>query len=813
MKLGLPSVLATGSFSLTDQQTHENHYVPIWYQKRFLPVPGAQLFYLDLSPSIYPNGPGKSVSKRVPKSSFKTTDLYTTWPGGQPNDEIERLLFGEIDNSGAVAIRQLASGQPEDVHEAFEPFFEYLGAQKLRTPKGLDWINAHYSQLDQSGLMREMQHLLTLNLTIWSEGVREIVSAKESDVKFIITDHPVTLYNAACPPDAPACRYPNEPAVQWNGTQTIFPLDAEHCLILSHLDYANQADGLDLLAERQNARHLGRSLVRTDAWIRSRSLSREQVLAINYLLKSRARKHVAAPVEDWLYPEKEYAGDWSKIGEVLRPPADELWHFGGEMYVGYEDGSTHYQDPYGRTSGSHEYLKKTQPSDAIEDGAECGCGSGYSFAACCKDIPDAHRPTWSVASIRERNLMFVGKVKNILGLDSGKSWNDVRAELNDQHVTQIYRCLQALWPVDTNFRELWPRPDPRIFRAVYMGCIDPRTVVSSVLAWTSYFDEIVLLNPFVNPTCIRPEFSPVENPAQHRVQTLKNVMLLLDLEPFIRAGIVHFVPDPGELDFAFGKAMRDMATERVGDAGDVHDDTGIFKRLAQDDTERLFSRLPLKSISKIILKSSPHLDVADANEMARRIKERRADDPLALLQPVEPGKEQSQLMAFRCAPLELSMFMAQVTGAAVFMDLPVFWRQLHAATHDQPSAACWMPFTDLTDRLLFRLADDPREINRLRTSEGLSNFRGVFRTVSRLLVASQADIASQVEQLATATEVASLAAQDCWATDCPAGFARRLKVAIPEDGFSYAAVQRQVLTYGHESALKAVPLALFMEVP
>ncbi|CAI8900258.1 hypothetical protein EMIT0P74_30365 [Pseudomonas sp. IT-P74] len=35
--------------------------------------------------------------------------------------------------------------------------------------------------------------------------------------------------------------------------------------------------------------------------------------------------------------------------------------------------------------------------------------------------------------------MFVGKVKNVLGLDSGKSWGDVRAELNDEHVTQIYR--------------------------------------------------------------------------------------------------------------------------------------------------------------------------------------------------------------------------------------------------------------------------------------------------------------------------------------------------------------------------------------
>ena len=798
---------------MTDQQTHENHYVPIWYQKRFLSAPGAQFFYLDLSPPSYPKGQGKSLSKRVPKSSFKTTDLYTTWPEGQPNDEIERLLFGEIDNSGAVAIRQLATGHPADVHVAFKPFFEYLGAQKLRTPKGLDWINMHYSQLDQSGLMREMQHLLTLNLTTWSEGVREIVSAKGSDVKFIITDHPVTLYNAACPPQVVTCRYPSEPAVQWNGTQTIFPLDADHCLILSHLDYANQADGLDLLAERQNARHLGRSLVRTDAWIRSRSLSREEVVAINYLLKSRARKHIAAPVENWLYPENECDGDWSKIGEVLRPPADELWHFGGEMYVGYEDGSTHYQDQYGRTSGSHEYLKKNLSSNAIEDGDECGCGSGLQFEACCRDIPETHRPTWSVASIRERNLMFIGKVNNILGLDSGKSWSDVRAELNDEHVVQIHRCLLALWPSDTNFRELWPRPDPRVFRAVYMGCIDPRTVVTSVLAWTSYFDEIVLLNPFPNPSCIRPEFSPVENPAQHRAQTLKNVLILLELEPFIRAGIVHFIPDPGELDFAFGQAMRNVSISRRDHRGDIYDETGIFKRLAKDDTDRLLARLPLKSIISSIRKSSPHLDLADADKAAREFKESRSDDPLQLLQPFEPGKKHSQLMALRCAPLELCLFIAQVTGASVFTDLPVFWRQLNAATLAGTSARRWKPFTDSIENLPFELGNDLYAIHQLRTSQSLSDFRGIFRKLSRLLIVPNGDLDSEIEQLTTSIPAAFQKAQTCWPTKTQKNNKRRLKLVIPENGFANPAVQRLVLAYGHASALKNVSLALLIEAP
>ncbi|UVE18190.1 DUF4238 domain-containing protein [Pseudomonas sp. LS44] len=794
---------------MTAQQTHDNHYVPVWYQKRFLQEPNAQIYRLDLTPPVYHKGPARAINKKFPKSFFYTSDLYTTWPDGQPNDEIERLLFGDIDNEGAVAVRQMAEGKPEEVHSAFESFFAYIAAQKMRTPKGLEWIKQRYSGLDQNGLMTEMQYLLHLNLTLWSEGVREIVSAKDSDVKFIVTDHPVTLYNAACPPDSQACIYPNEPAAQWNGTQTIFALDANHCLIISHLDYANQKPGLDLLADRQNSRHLGRTIVNTLAWVRTRSLSREAVVAVNYLLKSRAHRYVAAAAEEWLFPEQQYSGDWAGVGEVLRPPSDELWHFGGEIYVGYQDGSTDYQDPYGRTSGSHEYLKKESKCFSIQDGDECGCGSGRTFEKCCKELPEAKRPSWSVASIRERNLMFIRAVRHILGLDSRKDWNDIRTELCDEHIVQIYKTLQGIWPPDTNFRELWPRPDPRTFRAVFMGCIDPRTVVASVLAWTSYFDEIIVLNPFQNPACIRPEYNPIHNPGQYKTQTLKNVLLLMFLEPFIEAGIVHLVPDPGELNYTFGKAMRYMAEARSGNPDLCRDETGFLRRLADDDLDRAHARLPHKALSNLIRRRRPELGEAEADQLAHDIQKSRADDPLALLQPVE----QSQLMVCRCSPLEFSMFMAQVTGAAVYTDLPVFWRQLNAAAQAGPSAACWERFTAATEQLPFALPDDHQQALQLRTADTFLDVRRVFRSLLGTLIAPEGDVAVQAEQLALEAEEAFAAAQERWRTEISPGFALRLRLSVPEGGAAYAPAQRLVLTYGPDNALQTVPMALLVDAP
>ena len=77
-----------------------------------------------------------------------------------------------------------------------------------------------------------------MHCTIWTEGVREIISAEDADVKFIISDHPVTIYNHAAPPDARTCAYPHDPPIALKASQTIFPLIRDCCLILTNLEYA-----------------------------------------------------------------------------------------------------------------------------------------------------------------------------------------------------------------------------------------------------------------------------------------------------------------------------------------------------------------------------------------------------------------------------------------------------------------------------------------------------------------------------------------------------------------------------------------------
>ncbi len=524
--------------------THRNHYVPQWHQKRFLTDATTRLFYLDLAPQriLLPDGREvgpPALQQNSPRFCFWGQDLYTTVFGGVENDEVQRFLFGAIDNDGATATRAVVEGDLRKIHDLFQRFFEYLNAQKLRTPKGLDWIRGQYPQLDQLRLMIEMQHLRQMHCTMWMEAVREIVSAEDSDIKFIITDHPVTIYHPDCPPGSTQCAYPSDPDIALKGSQTLFPLGKDHCLILTNLEYAKNPGRSDLLLERENARHFGKTISRIDKWIRTRKLNAQQVVSVNHILKSRAHRFIAATEEAWLYPERTASPTWKDHAGVLLPPDDELWHFGGETYIGYKDGKTDYQDAYGRTSKAHEYLKKDSPES--EPGPEdwCVCGSGHRFRECCRDLDLADRPPANVFSIRERNLMLMRAIEDILGLDNGKSWEDVRRELTDEQVARIHTAYASLWPKDTNLAELLPRPDGRKLRALYIGLIDPRTIAASVIGWIPYFDEIIVLNPFLNGAFVRPEYSPIESPRQYKEQTIKNVALFMTLIPFVQAGIVQ----------------------------------------------------------------------------------------------------------------------------------------------------------------------------------------------------------------------------------------------------------------------------------
>jgi uncharacterized protein YchJ len=675
-------------------QTRNNHYVPQWYQNGFLDEQVNKLCHLKRRVIELKDGSNKIVYGKnwfTSAQCFYEKDLYSTFFGKQVNDDMEKRLFGPIDDNGADSVKAFLTDDQTQWHHNFQDFFIYLDAQKLRTPKGLDWVKSKYPELIQFQLMTEMQALRTIHCTLWAEGVRELVSAENSDIKFILSDHPVTIYNYACTPDSEICAYPNDPDITLKGSQTIFPLNKNRCLILTNLEYAQDPAGVNPIEQRTNATKIRQSMVNTIKFINKRKLTTDEVVKINYIIKSRAKNAIAAGKESWLYPENRLNCDWAELRHVLAPPPDELHHFGGEMFASYEDGSTHYQDAFGRTTPQHEQLKKEIDESKLGRNDLCGCGSNRKYKHCCKDLPEELRPSWTELGIRERNLGFCRAVKNILGLDAGKTWLDIRREISEEQIAKIYGIYSIIWPRDTDIYSLLPKSDGR-FRALYTGALDVRVVGFRALPMASLFDEYLIMSPIVNPNNVNPEFSPTEAPAKYKYQALKDILLTLELEPYIGYGLVSLIPDPSNFDLSLMKSMMEMAQSRRGTVKSQQD-IETYRKLAIEDYLNSIHMMPrdLKIRSLVGEFGMPEEVAAQSIDMLEANAEA---SPLTMLQPLQPG-DGGQLMLFSMVPnYEMALFTAQVTGSVLVTDSETRWIEFQAAQHRQMGVVSY-PWNDV----------------------------------------------------------------------------------------------------------------------
>ena len=345
-----------------------NHYVPEWYQYRFLPneLKEKKFFYLDLNPeTIVSKGSSykrKALLRWGPPRCFWKSDLYTTKFGGWESTEIEEKFFGKIDSSVRNAVEYFASFQhPSVENESFHAMVLYMSTQKLRTPKGLAYLGNLTKLSDKNRVLFKMQKLQQLFCALWTECIWSIADASSSETKFIVSDHPVTVYNKSCFPASQWCRGFNDPDIWLTGTHTLFPLSLDKLLILTNLSWVRNPYE-NPLKPRPNP-NLFRPAVFNFTQIQtSRLLSDVEVNEINYIIKKRAYKYIAAAKKEWLFPEEKISTHyWDKLGNgYLLMPDPRSVTFSSEIVFGYSNNRADWFDTYGRKPWQAGYNDKKE---------------------------------------------------------------------------------------------------------------------------------------------------------------------------------------------------------------------------------------------------------------------------------------------------------------------------------------------------------------------------------------------------------------------------------------------------------------------
>jgi hypothetical protein len=346
----------------------KNHYVPEWYQHRFLlPGPGEKKsYYLDLKPERRVSNGHAYVRNELlrwgPENCFWESDLYTTKIGPWESTEIEKEFFGRVDSYPLFALDYFANFEHPSVDaKSLHALLPYMSIQKLRTPKGLAYLAQVTRQASKNVVLLMLQELQQMHCAIWMEAVWSIADASESATKFIVSDHPVTVYNRGCFPASPACTGANDPEIWLSGTHTLFPLNLEKILILTNLSWVRYPYG-NPVKSRPNP-NLFRSAMFNFMQIQtSRKLSELEVNEINFIIKKRAYRYIAAAMKEWLYPEKKITTQyWDKLGKgYLLMPDPRSLSFSAEILIGFKDKRATAYDAYGRRPWQKDYDDKNQ---------------------------------------------------------------------------------------------------------------------------------------------------------------------------------------------------------------------------------------------------------------------------------------------------------------------------------------------------------------------------------------------------------------------------------------------------------------------
>jgi uncharacterized protein DUF4238 len=340
------------------QQARIHHYVPQWYQKRFLKTGQFKFHYLDLHPETINNN-GVRYQRRTllnwePVRCFHKTDLYTLKLGKWTTDDVEKRFFGVIDSRGRDAVGLFGdyNGYRDGLNEAFQALPQYMDAQRFRTPRGLDRLKAMTDVRDHNVMLLAMQRVFQFHTTMWTEGVWEIVRARQSPTKFIVSDEPVTFFNRRAFPSE--CVYPDDVGLDQIGTRTLFPLGLDSCLIITHTQLVRNP-WANPTTSRANARSYQQTMKYLLDTQFGRELEEDEVL--RFILKKRATRYIAAAEEEWLYPERhasipnwsELDDDWFLFPHLYKVP------FTSEIMVGWQNGSSWAMDEYGRQPTNPKY--------------------------------------------------------------------------------------------------------------------------------------------------------------------------------------------------------------------------------------------------------------------------------------------------------------------------------------------------------------------------------------------------------------------------------------------------------------------------
>jgi hypothetical protein len=262
---------------------------------------------------------------------------------------------------------------------------------------------------------------------------------------------------------------------------------------------------------------------------------------------------------------------------------------------------------------------------------------------------------------------------------------------------------------------------------LYLGENEPEMMVENVFRFSLYADQILVINPFMNPNVLAQDMNPILRPGEWRLQTLRLIYQLAQLAPWIYAGLVILIPDPGDFDRALRLKTWDLAMKRLNGSKPSEED--IDQSVMKARAKRTFLCSPREYLDRITRKANPRISDGDVQKFLDEVQRDRAADPLLLNDTLDRMPTQNMVTSLG-ANLEMGLYICQATGSFPYTNVKFRWREILAARQDlDATAQTWSPLTNAFQQLTFKFLGnvDSEFACTLRKEGRMEGFRAYLR--------------------------------------------------------------------------------------
>lgn len=317
-------------------------------------------------------------------------------------------------------------------------------------------------------------------------------------------------------------------------------------------------------------------------------------------------------------------------------------------------------------------------------------------------------------SVRGRNLAFFELICEILLLDSDRNVRPLESykkAFTAQAVRRLGEGIVRIWPPDLDIESAL-RSDTRGVSGLYVGDYDRDQLLRGVVRHSTYASKLLVCDPFIYPLSVRPEYSPITSPEQHRAQTLQNVNTWIELMPWIQAGLVEVIRTPCDFDHRLKwEAMKEQEEkfERVPElkeAARVSVDEMMKRHSAQWKFRSLLLSMPDGALLQKFEVLRSEDDGVSKEALLDYVKHLRSRDP-DFLAPFGEDLSGQLHMVTSGAAYNIACLTAEMTGSYLITDLHVRWREIELdRTGRTPETEAWSPFAQAMQEATLHYLDD-----------------------------------------------------------------------------------------------------------